>query len=741
MPNQSTTKKPIILLFALTIFCSAFLLFQVQPMISKFILPWFGGSPAVWTTAMLFFQCILCAGYIYAHALTRLPSRQLQAGIHVILLLCGGLLAGSILPSASWKPTGDEIPALQVLLILAASIGLPYFCLATTGPLVQHWFSHTTATGSVYRLYALSNIGSFAALLSFPYLLEPWFDLQQMSRWWTWGFILFVILCLPIALGWKQQSNTNSTTSASHQHDQDSSTITGWMRLRWLSLPALASLIFIAATDQVSHNIAPEPSLWIATLGLYLLTFVLTFDHPRWYRPALTAVAAMVGLFVTVGRKEIPSWFNFEWEYGVSEMRLMHYAVLFLVCMMCHGELYRQRPRNTRYLTEFYLWMSVGGACGGLFVTLFATHFFNEYHEWPIALILSILLAFSILRREWAGTSSLTDYSSTSPMSHTEPIWIANPTKQRYIGIACIATLSLYLFIEDPLEWRPGSPTDYVSIPLEQSRNFYGTVAVTERQYPKHPELNYRVFFSGQITHGLQFQSPELRHQPATYYSQQSGVGETFSYLHQNDKPLHVGLIGLGAGTLANYARSQDRFDFYEINPEVVRVAQKWFDNLSTIKTHDLSIILGDARLQMERLPATTLYDVIVLDAFTGGSVPIHLLTQEAFQIYKSHLKPNGFIAINITNAYLNLYPVVKAQAQALGLGYRNKFQDIDRDHLIRRNQYFIMTNDQPYLKNYPSVNRILRNEQGQVIGIENRDRPGLRLWTDQFSSMHQIQW
>ena len=734
MTRRDSSTKLILTLFALTIFCSAFLLFQVQPMISKFILPWFGGSPAVWTTAMLFFQCTLCLGYIYAHALTRLPSRKVQAGIHAILLVCSCLLASAILPNTSWKPTGEEMPVLHVLLILGSAVGLPYFCLATTGPLVQHWFSHTAATESVYRLYALSNVGSFAALLSFPYLLEPWFNLQQMSEWWGWGFGLFAILCLPIALGWGQHESTAATKQALPQHDEDEK-ITQWMRVRWLSLPALASLIFIAATDQISHNIAPEPSLWIATLGLYLSTFVLTFDHPRWYRPALTAVLAMAALFLVVGRDEIPSWFNFEWDYGVSDMRFMHYAVLFLACMMCHGELYRQRPRNTRYLTEFYLWMSVGGACGGLFIIFFATNFFDEYHEWSIALILSILLAFIILRREWGVSRPLSENLSNAGAL------TVNAKKQRYLSIACVATITLFLFIEDPLKWRTGLPTDYVSVQLDQARNFYGTVAVTERQYPQNPELNYRTFFSGQITHGIQFLNLELRHQPATYYGWQSGVGETFSYLHQNEKPLRVGLIGLGVGTLANYARPQDHFDYYEINSEVVRIAQKWFDNLSAIKSHSLSIILGDARLQIERLPATTLYDVIVLDAFTGGSVPIHLLSQEAFQIYRSHLKPNGFIVINITNAYLNLYPVVKAQAEALDLGYRNKFQDIDRDQLIRRNQYFIMTNDNTYLKSHPSVNRIQRNEQGQAIGIENLDRPGKHLWTDQLSSMHQIQW
>ena len=734
MTSNSFASKRVLLLFALTIFCSAFLLFQVQPMISKFILPWFGGSPAVWTTAMLFFQCVLCAGYVYAHVLTRLRSRQWQAGIHIALLLLGALLALTILPDSNLKPTGEEAPALQVLLILGASVGVPYFCLATTGPLAQHWFSHTAQTGSVYRLYALSNIGSFTALLSFPYLFEPWFDLQQMSNWWGWGFSLFVVLCLPIALGGGQQAKEIQTVQLEKEISNQSE-VSWWMRLRWLFLPALASLIFIAATDQVGHNIAPEPSVWIATLGLYLLTFVLTFDHPRWYRPALTAVLTMLALLVTAGRKEIPALLNLEWDYGVSEMRLMHFALLFLACMMCHGELFRQRPRNNHYLTEFYLWMSIGGAFGGLFVALFATHFFNEYHEWPLALSLSIVLAFCVLRREWGGSNRV----PTDPSA--EAVWTAHPAKQGWVGAAFVIFFSFFMFIEDPFAWRVGTPTDYVNVDLDQSRNFYGTVAVVERQYPQNPESNYRTFYSGQITHGLQFLSSEKRKVPATYYSPQSGVGETFNYLHKNKKPLHVGLIGLGAGTLANYAREQDRFDYFEINPDVVRVAQKWFDNLSTIKARDLRIILGDARLQMERLPTTTQYDVIVLDAFTGGSVPIHLLTKEAFQIYKSHLKPEGFIIVHITNAYLNLYPVLKAQAEELGLGYRNKYQDLDRDNLVNRNMYFIITQDSTYLKEYPSVNREFRDKQGQLIGVENRDRLGLRLWTDNFSSLYQIQW
>jgi spermidine synthase len=262
---------------------------------------------------------------------------------------------------------------------------------------------------------------------------------------------------------------------------------------------------------------------------------------------------------------------------------------------------------------------------------------------------------------------------------------------------------------------------------------------VKERRYVSEPERDDRVFFSGNVTHGQQFLSDALRHVPTTYYARDSGIGETLQWAMAQKPSLSVALIGLGAGTLANYARQADAYDFYEINPAAVRFAQEWFDNLATCKAGEQNMLLGDARLRMEQLPKDKLYDVIVLDAFTGGSVPIHLLTREAFQIYRKHLKPDGHIAINITNAYLNLYPIVKAQAEVSGMAYRHKYQAVDEVRNVRRNLHFIMTKDQAYLKAYPSVNRELRDEQGRLLGNEPYDQPGLRLWTDQFSSIAPI--
>lgn len=713
-----------ILPFALTIFVSAFLLFQVQPLLSKQILPWFGGSPAVWTTAMLFFQSLLCLGYLYAHGLSRLKSRTLQARIHVLLLVASAALATRVLPGLELRPESPDSPVLQVLSILGLSVGLPYFCLATTGPLLQHWFTRTPHAHSVFRLYALSNIGSFLALLSFPYLLEPWLDLGQMAGLWTAGYWAFALMCLPVAMGFGQAPMPQALYSEPALGPLAQPPSLGILRrASWVGLPALASLVFIAATDQISHDIAPEPRLWITTLCLYLLTFIFTFDNPRWYRPRLVALCSLVLIAATAGFRDIPAWLGWDWNYGVNELRWLHYALLFALCLLCHGELYRRRPSEPGHLTEFYLCMSVGGASGGLFVTLVATHGFDDYHEWLMALALACVLAAAVLFR------------SPSERPRGEQV-----TMRRLAGAAtALGMIGLLWGLMNPWSWREVRTADYSEVLLDQARNFYGTVTVTELRFPAEPHKDERIFFSGNVTHGQQFLSPERRYEPTTYYARDSGIGQTLQWVMDRKPHASVALIGLGAGTLANYARDTDRYDFYEINPEAVRIAQRWFDNLASCKAREKRLLLGDARLRMEQLPADQRYDVIVLDAFTGGSVPIHLLTREAFAIYGRHLAPDGHLAINITNAYLHLYPVVKGQAQALGMPFRHRHQDLDDDRNVRRNLHFIMTHDRDYLAAFPSVDGRITDEAGRLLRTEPQDIPGLRLWTDQFSSIGPI--
>lgn len=723
--RRPLSRMAIVMLFGLTIFVSAFLLFQVQPMVSKAILPWFGGGPAVWTAAMLFFQSVLFGGYLYAHGLGSIRSPRLQAAIHLLLLAAAAVFARWVIPEASLRPTGDEAPVGRILWILAVSVGLPYFCLASTGPLLQHWFARGGAGGPVYRMYALSNVGSLLALLSFPYLLEPWLDLPTIGAGWSWGFWVFAAACAVIALMQVRmgQAPTGSAAAPAGVAPQSVSRI-GWReRAGWVLLPALASMLFIATTDHASHDIAPEPRLWILTLSLYLLSFIVSFDHPRWYRPLWVAGAALLVVLFMSGRHAIPELFGGYWGYGLTELRWLHGAMLFLVCFVCHGELYRRRPSDTSQLTAYYLWMSFGGACGGLFVALIATHAFNDFHEWSIGLAAAAALCVLVIDRERTQRRA-----AVAPRPAL--VWVI---------VAVCAGLAFWW--DSPLRARISHMAGAVETTLDQSRNFYGVVVVRERRFPAEPARDHRVFYSGQITHGIQYLSPELSRTPVAYYSVESGVGETLGYLIANRPSLDVALVGLGVGTLALYARPTDRYDVFEINPEVERVARQWFTNLPETRAAHLQVIVGDARLKFEQLPADRRYDVIVLDAFSGGSVPVHLLTREAFKVYAQHLKPDGFLVVHITNAYLNLYPVVMRQAEALGMQVRSRFQDKDPARFIRENHYMILTRNTDYLRAFPSVDRPVRDAQGRVTGARSLDIPGVGLWTDHFSSITPLEW
>ena len=737
-----------IAVFAITIFISAFLLFQVQPMVSKAILPWFGGGPAVWTAAMLFFQCALFGGYLYAHALASIHSARRQALIHALLLLAAALLAQSAVPDQSLRPQGALSPVTQIIWILMLSVGLPYFCLASTGPLLQHWFARAQFAGSVYRLFALSNLGSLLALLSFPYLFEPWFELPLIGKGWTWGFWVFAIACTAVAVfqaravdarerAQAQGLPRNETTAApasvsptatapeARQAAENSPSRTAQI-IAWVMLPALASMLFIATTDQASHNIAPEPRLWILTLSIYLLSFIVSFDHPRWYRPGLVAAAGLIAVLIVAGRYTIPDFFGWNWGLGATELRYLFATMLFLVCLICHGELYRRRPSDPSQLTTYYLCMSFGGACGGLFIALIATHFFNDFHEWPIGLAAAAALCVMVLSRELGGSRRASSVNRA-------------PAAATWIAVVLCAALAFWW--DNPMRSRVTSMANATESTLDQSRNFYGVVAVVERRFPADPSKDHRVFFSGQVTHGIQLISQGLEQKPVSYYDPKSGIGETLEYLKSKKPEIDVAVTGLGAGTVAAYARPTDRYDFFEINPEAERIARDWFSFLSGSPAKEVRVLIGDARLTFAQLPADKRYDMILLAAFSGGSVPVHLLTREAFAAYEAHLKQDGFLVVNITNAYLNLYPVIKRQAEALGMMVRSRFQEKEPERFIRENHYMILTRDAEYIRSFPSVDRPIRDAQGKVIGTWQYDIPGVGLWTDNFSSITPLEW
>lgn len=796
MPASPSRAVPGLILAALSLL-SAFLLFQVQPIISKFILPWFGGSPGVWTTCMLFFQVVLFAGYAYAHTLTLLPRRW-QGIVHGLLL--GMAIAMlPIAPNEMWKPTGAEDPALRILLLLFVSVGLPYFVLSSTSPLVQVWFTRTTNGASPWRLYALSNIGSLAALLSYPLFFEVHWDVLEQTTLWAVGFGAFVVLSL--AGIWLDRNHSIEAEARPDVVIDPAADHPGWLkRIQWVLLPALASCVLLSATNHVCQDVAVIPFLWVVPLSLYLLTFIICFEHERWYARicALWALLALPVLFLTCTEKLLQGqsyWINFElwmhhhvepilnqltgqkfhlssidltpnfiWELGWS------FSAMFIACMLCHGELTRLKPAPRR-LTEFYLLMSFGGALGGLFVNLGAPHLFTSFAEWPISLIAVAALACYILLRsvlrvkhvwEWLLALVITAMTcgvawllihhgilTQEELQKQMKIDLMAPSEVIYGTLAgiglCLAVL-VYRIIRRGF-MRPalvsismlGMTFTFVLLTMtdlgfknddkvERVRNFYGMLSVSEDDYESGGEtLKFRQLTNGGIIHGSQNIDGLQREEPTSYYGHQTGIGKALDSL--KDRPdARVGVVGMGAGTVACYAKSGQTFRFYDINPDVVRIAEKWFFYLEDARKRaaKVEIVISDARLALDREPPQQ-FDVLLLDAFSGDSVPVHLLTQEAFAIYDRHMKPDGIIAVHITNSYLVLAPVIEKIAAAAGFKTVRIATDADGDH--DSTDYILVTRNEVFLKATPA----------ELLGNETELKHDVRLWTDRYHNLLRI--
>ncbi|MFN0076022.1 MAG: spermidine synthase [Prosthecobacter sp.] len=777
---------------------SAFLLFQVQPIISKFILPWFGGSPGVWTTCMLFFQIVLFAGYAYAHALTLLPRRW--QGILHGLLLGAAIALLPIAPSEAWKPTGTEDPALRILLLLAVSVGLPYFVLSSTSPLVQVWFTRASGGGSPWRLYALSNIGSLAALLSYPLFFEVRWDVLEQTTLWAVGFGAFVLLSLSGV--WMDRHHAIAAESKPAETIDTAADHPGWLRrILWVLLPALASCVLLSATNHVCQDVAVVPFLWVAPLSLYLLTFIICFEHERWYArvSVLWALPALLLLFVTCTEDRLqkqPFWSVFEntlhqqvepWlekltgmEFNFSSIDLTPnyiwelgwaFGAMFFACMLCHGELTRLKPAPRR-LTEFYLLMSAGGALGGLFVSLGAPHFFTTFAEWPISLIvvfalagivllrsvwqvkqkiwewlLMILLAAVVIFKGWAifklGVVSQKMLEEKLSLNAVVPMWVL----WTIIGViaACILLLMFrtirfgrfrIAFISMVLLGASFTfgilmmcDLGFKREPkLERVRNFYGMLSVTE-DYDSGLDMKYRQLSNGGIIHGMQNFGVALREEPTTYYGHHTGIGKALDSLKDRNDA-RVGVVGMGAGTVSCYAKSGHTFRFYDINPAVAHIAKQHFTYLADAETRGakVEIVIADARLALEReLTKPQNFDVLLLDAFSGDSVPVHLLTREAFAIYQRHMKPDGIIAVHVTNSYLVLAPVIEKIAADAGFKTTRIATEAEGDH--DSTDYVLLTQNEVFLKATPT----------SLLGNEIELKHDIRLWTDRYHNLLQI--
>ncbi len=596
------------MLFAATAFLSALLLFLVQPMIAREMLPWFGGAAGVWTTSMLFFQVVLLLGYVYADLATRLLRPPVRMAVHFSLLALS-LTALPIALAPRWSLGESFPPAVRVLATLIALVGLPYFLLSSTGPLVQSWRLRFAGTSLAYRLFAVSNAASLAGLVAYPVAIEPLLSIRQQTAIWSAAYVVFVALTAAAAwLGLRSPG-----PDAAPWDDKDAVAPDRATRALWIGLAACPSILWLAVSNTLSQHVAPIPFLWILPLTIYLLTFVLCFHRPGFYNPSIFRFLLPVGwvLFNIAATNQ-----------GVQQLQLtvgLFSAGLFICCMFCHGELARRKPAAGKHLTSFYVTVALGGAIGGVLVGAVAPMLFRELLELPIGVGLSIALATGLLYRF--------------------PLWrIVRLAAAAAVGLAAVAQIS-----------------GLVRHVHYRERNFYGILEVKDVDSPGGA---MRVLDNGPIRHGAQFLSAEKRSVPTGYYGTDSGIGIVLrSY---GSKALNVGVIGLGAGTLAAYCRPGDTYRFYEINPAVIQVARSEFRFLRDCP--DVAVVEGDARLALEREPGHG-FDVLAVDAFNGDSVPVHLLTQEAFALYFRHLKPDGILAVHVSNRYLDLSVVVRQLA------------------------------------------------------------------------------
>ena len=664
------------LLHAATIFLSAFLLFLVQPVIAKQILPWFGGSASVWAICLVFFQSVLLLGYAYADVAARRLVPRRQAWLH-IALLCVSLLMLPIIPGAHWKPGADTgEPTLLILGLLGATIGLPYFLLSTTSPLVQAWFWRSFRHAAPYRLFALSNFASLLALLSYPVVVEPFVPLAAQSWLWSIAYVVFVALCG--ATAYASSRDQGLAPAAAEDGHAPPEPPPGWgKRLLWITLSATGSCLLLAVTNHLTQDIGSMPFLWVVPLSIYLLTFILCFDHPGWYRR---------GVYIPLVAVLLPAMAWFSGSLDLWTAAPVYAAGLFVCCMFCHGELTLLKPAP-RHLTTFYLMVSAGGAIGALLVAIGAPYLLSGYYELGLILIAcAVLLYYRTLASPW---------------------WIAGAS------LAVVMVTSTFTVI---------NISESLTNTRVKLRNFYGVVRT--RDYP-HP-VPFRVMYHGGINHGGQLLDPGLRNQPTSYFAPTSGYGRTFASLPPG--PLRVGIIGLGAGAIAAYSKKGDVFRFYEIDPQVAAVAVAEFTFLRDSPAQ-IDVVIGDGRLSLEREPGQG-YDLLAVDAFSGGSIPMHLVTREAMATYLRHLKPGGAIVFQATNRYVDIAPVVERLAAEFGM---TAVLVSDEPESSSGADYWVSGTDQIIVS---KNGELLAADAIRAVAQPLVPRPDLRVWTDDFYNL-----
>jgi hypothetical protein len=667
----------IYLLFATTLFVSAALLFWVQPMIAKMLLPLLGGTPAVWNVCLVFFQSVLLAGYAYAHFSTRWLGLRAQSGLHLVLLVGAALLLPMAIPESAVRSLPSQSnPSLWLLGILLAVVGAPFFVVSATSPLLQRWFSMTghPAAKDPYFLYSASNLGSLVALLGYPLLIEPNLRLPTQSKVWGNGYILLVVLIAMSAISiWKVRSvapTPNKSPAKVH-----SPSISPKRPLRWIAFAFVPSTLMLGVTTYITTDIASIPLLWVVPLALYLLSFILVFARKPWPPPHAVVralpIAAVTLTFVILSNAVDPVWF----------LLSVHLLFFFIACLVCHGRLAQERPPPEE-LTGFYFWMGLGGVLGGAFNALLAPAIFTSVVEYPLAIVLACLLRPEA-GQHWDWKKGFVDLGMAVILilglfaigvAASVTLFALEPGPLSNALIFAIPTVVCYTFVKRPIRFGFGVGALLLSgfIYLEMhgrtlyaGRNFFGISRVTS-----DPSRTFHRFIHGNTTHGRQFIDPSRRCEPLAYYHR-SGPFGTIMSAFSIDAPIppRVAVIGLGAGSMISYAAENQEWTFYEIDPTVIRVAQDrrlftYLPDCAKIKPH---IIAGDARLRLREAPDHH-YGLVVLDAFSSDAIPVHLLTRQALALYISKLAEGGTLAMHISNRYLDLAPVVGDLAKDAGL-------------------------------------------------------------------------
>lgn len=739
------------LLFSITLFTSAGLLFWIQPLIAKTLLPLWGGTPAVWNTCLLFFQTMLLVGYVYALASSRWLNLWAQATVHVLLLL---LIAIYLFRSPVHAPLLNGLqhgnPTLGVLGTLLFSIGLPFFIISASNPLLQSWFSKLQHYRAVdpYFLFAASNAGSLLALVAFPFALEPSLGLNEQYKLWRVGFVVLVTLTCAIALVLKPLA----TVSTQYKEVRSSTTenapierLSPWRRLRWLALSFVPSSLMLGVTTYITADVAAVPLLWVIPLALYLLTFVLAFTRKQFASVALLRrvmfVAALVVILILSSGATEPAWV----------LILANLGFFFVAAMMCHRELANDRP-STRHLAEYYLWIAAGGALGSFFNVLIAPVLFTSIVEYPLAIVLACMLQRSEPRDSNQNQTRFalrTDYLDiiyplglfvftvgvTMLVSYLR---VSSSTLKSLIVLGIPLIIINHFFRERSMRFALGlcavmlagiSYTGDTGRTLHVARNFFGTIRVTTDSRGKVNSL-----YSGNTVHGRQFVDGSRRCEPLSYHHENGPLGQVMAVFNAAPANPRVGVIGLGVGAMAAYSKPDQQWTFYEIDPDVINIARnsRHFSYLQNCASGSLSVVEGDARLNLQNAPEGH-YGLIVLDAFSSDAIPVHLLTQQALDLYLSKLAQGGILAFHVSSRSLDLNPILADLAKSRNLICIG-FDDSKPPALEGKDpsQWVVMARS-PEEISYLSINSQWQRLNG---------KEGTRVWSDDFSNIFRaIKW